>query len=81
MNDPKGSQGFIRTPKGTVWKFQDFSITQILREISLRNSESSKTPIYAILDALKFDFSQIWPFFKVEIDLKPKFNPSEIAKW
>ena len=36
-----------------VWKFQDFSITQILREINLGGSRSSKTAVLAILRALK----------------------------
>ena len=29
----------------TVWKFHDFSITQILREINLEDSRSAKSPI------------------------------------
>ena len=32
----------------TVWKFQDFSVTQILREINLREFRCSKSAIYAI---------------------------------
>ena len=30
--------------RGTVWKFRDFSITQILRGINFRESRSSKMP-------------------------------------
>ena len=33
----------------TVWKFQDFSVTQILREINFGESRSSKTAVYSIL--------------------------------
>ena len=33
-----------------------------------------KTFIFAILEALKFDFGQFWPFFKIEIDQKIKIQ-------
>ena len=42
----------------TVWKFQNFSATQILREI---NSRSSKTPILVVSEDLNFDFGQFQP--------------------
>ena len=45
----------------TVWKFQDFSATQILREIILEDSASSKTVIFVVLEALNFDFGQFHP--------------------
>ena len=38
----------------TVWKFQDFSITQILREINYWDSRIAKTDIFAILEAVNF---------------------------
>ena len=38
----------------TVWKFQDFSITQIIREINFRNSGSWKTAIFALSEAPNF---------------------------
>jgi len=37
-----------------MWKFQDFSITQILREINFEDSRSAKTAIFAILRAVNF---------------------------
>ena len=40
----------------TVWKFQDFSITQILREIKYGDSKNAKSAILAHLEALNFDF-------------------------
>ena len=48
-----------------MWKFHDFSVNQILREINFQvnfgESESSKTAVLAILGALKMitlaDFS------------------------
>ena len=39
--------------RGTVWKFQDFSITQILREINFGGSRSANPAICAILGAMK----------------------------
>ena len=38
----------------TVWKFQDFSITQILREINFEESGSAKNAVFAILGAVNF---------------------------
>ena len=37
-----------------MWKFHDFSVTQILREINFRESSSSKTAFFAIQGALNF---------------------------
>ena len=48
----------------TVWKFQDFSITQILREINLGGRRSSKTAVLAILGALKINILVISAFRK-----------------
>ena len=39
---------------GTVWKFHDFPITQILREINFGQSRSSKTAVFAFFEGLKF---------------------------
>ena len=36
------------------WKFQDFSVIQILREINFRESRSAKSAVYAISGALNF---------------------------
>ena len=38
----------------TVWKFQDFSIAQILREINFGDSRSAKSAVFAIFGALNF---------------------------
>ena len=38
----------------TLWKFQDFSVAQILREINFGESRSSKTAIFAILRPANF---------------------------
>ena len=41
---------------GTVWKFRDFSVTQILREINFEDSKSAKSAILTQLEAFKFAF-------------------------
>ena len=38
----------------TVWKFQDFSVIQILREIDFGEFRSSKTVVFTILRAVNF---------------------------
>ena len=38
----------------TVWKFQDFFVTYILREINFGDSKSSKTAVFANFWALSF---------------------------
>jgi len=40
----------------TVWKFHNFPITQILREINFWDSRSAKSAIFTHLEVLKFDF-------------------------
>ena len=35
-------------------KFQNFTVTEILREISFGECRNAKTPIFAILEALNF---------------------------
>ena len=42
--------------KYTVWKFHDFSITQIFREINFWDSRSAKSAILMHFEALNFDF-------------------------
>ena len=42
------------TESHSMWKFQDFSVDQILREINFGESKSSKTAVFAILGALNF---------------------------
>ena len=37
-----------------MWKFEDFSITQILREINFEESRSCKTVVFSISGALIF---------------------------
>ena len=50
-----------------MWKFQNFSATQILREINLGHFEEPKTAILTILAALNFGILAIFDIFKSEI--------------
>ena len=64
-----------KCPK-TVWKFHDFSITQILREINVVDSRSAKSAILTHLEPLNCDFQEFFHFLKAEIDQISNFeNP------
>ena len=52
-----------------MWKFHDFSITQILREINFEDSNSAKSAILSHLEALNFDFYEFLHFLKASIYL------------
>ena len=54
----------------TVWKFQDFSVTQILREIIFGESRRSKTAVFAIIEALKMIDSVYFSLQKVQKFIK-----------
>ena len=43
-----------------MWNYQDFSATQILREIDFANFEALKTAILTIWAALNFEFLGIY---------------------
>ena len=54
-----------------MWKFHDFSITQILREINIGaigDSRSAKSAILAHLGALNFAFYECLHFLKTLIN-------------
>jgi len=60
-------------PTGTVWKFQNFTATQILRENNFGDVEPPKN--------CHFDqFLGIFDVFKCEITQKSKFKASKIVK-
>ena len=46
----------------TMWKFHDFSATQILREINFKDSRRAKTAIWTHLEAVNFDFHDFFFF-------------------
>ena len=64
----------------TLWKFQDFSITQFLREINLGNSISAKYAFLTHLQALNFEFYDFWTFWKVQFTKLTKFWDHTLAK-
>ena len=57
----------------TMWKFQEFSITQILREINFEDSRSAKSAVFAILGAVNFahlvnvSLQKVQKFMKITI--------------
>ena len=51
----------------TGWKFHDFSITQILREINFWDSRSAKSAILTHSEAQKCNFDEFLHFMKAEI--------------
>ena len=64
----------------TVWKFQNFTATHILREINFGHIEVPKTAILNILAALNFEFLEIIDIFKGEISQKSIFKAPKILK-
>ena len=64
----------------TVWKFHNFSITQILREINFLDSRSAKYAILAHLEALNFDFNEFLHFLKAKIYQKAKMQTPKNGK-
>ena len=61
----------------TVWKFQDFSIIQILCEINFVDSRSTKTDIFAILGAVNF----VKPSKSEKIHKNQNSEPLNVLKW
>ena len=49
-----------------MWKFQDFSVIQILREINFVDLESSKNTVLAVFGALNLANLTILSFEKVQ---------------
>ena len=74
----------IQSWQHTVWKFHDFSITQILREINFGDSRSAKSAILTHLEALKFDFNEFLHYLKNEFyqinKIHSPYNISRILK-
>ena len=64
-----------------MWKFDDFSITLILREINFGDCESAKSAILLHLEALKFDFFyEFLQFLRDEIDQIAKIQSLQNVK-
>ena len=59
----------------TVWKFKNFSITQILRESNFGDSSSVKSDIFTHLEALNFDFYEFLHFLRAENQINSIQSP------
>ena len=59
----------------TVWKFQDFSVIQILCEINFVEFMSSQTAVFAILGAQNFVDLVEFSLLKVQKLIKIKQSP------
>ena len=58
----------------TAWKFQDFSVTHILREINFGESRSSKTAVFAFFENLDFVNLLNFSLQKVQNFIKSKIQ-------
>ena len=66
----------------TVWKFQNFSVTQILREIIFRKSRSAKPAVFAILRAVNFVHLMKFSLQKLQKFMKNQNSePLNVVKW
>ena len=62
----------------TVWKFHNFSITQILREMNFGYSTSAKSVIFTHLEALNFN---IYFFVGWNLPNYQNSEPLKLQKW
>ena len=63
-----------------VWKFQDYSVIQILREINFGQYKSYKTEFFAIFETLNLISLVIVSLPQVQILIKSKFRASKCDK-
>ena len=71
---------FEQVQEGTVWKFQDLSVTQILREINFWDSKNARLAILTHLEALNFDFQEFLHFLKAVIYQIDKIQSTKNGK-
>ena len=63
-----------------MWKFHNFSITQILRENKFRDSTRAITTILTHLEALNNDFDEFLRLLRAENDQNQNSWPQNTAK-
>ena len=63
-----------------MWKFHDFCIIQILREIKFEDSKNAKSAILPHLEALNFVFYAFLHVSKAEIDQISKIQSPKNGK-
>ena len=61
-----------------VWKFHNFSITQILREINIWDSRSAKYTILTHLEALNVYFHDFLQFMMAQFTKLAKLKPLKL---
>ena len=66
--------------RNTVWKFRDFSISQILRETNFWDSRSAKSAILTHLEALNFNLEEFLHFFRAGIFKINKIQTPKLAQ-
>ena len=65
-----------------MWKFQNSSVTQILRKNKFDESRLQKSVILTRLEALNFDFYEFLYFLKAEIYQTDRIQSPKICqKW
>ena len=71
-----------RTVGCTVWKFKEFSVIQILREINFWESRTSKTAGFAIfLGSELGEFGNFQPSKSIQIPKNQNSEPLKLQKW
>ena len=65
----------------TMWKFQDFSATQILREINFGYLKPQRTAILTIPAAVNFEFLGILAFSTVKFPKSQNSKLPKLVKW
>ena len=63
-----------------MWKFQDFSATQILRETNFGKCRSSKHAILTVLEALNFDFWKNFIVVNIKSYKNSKFRAAQYGQ-
>ena len=79
-NQVKTRENAILSFFDTMWKFQDFSITDILRVINFKDSRSAKSAILTHLEPLNYNLYEFLHFLKPEIYLLNKIQSSQNGK-
>ena len=64
-----------------MWNFQDFSVTQILRQINFGESQTSKTDGFVILKAPNFVELVNFGLQKVQILKYQNLELLNVSKW
>ena len=64
-----------------MWKFQDFSASQILREINFGHFEAPKNCRFIHLNSSDLNCWDILTYSRVKLFQKSKFGAAQMVKW